>query len=416
MPNAIMAREQYILQQIQLAHVRRMLARLVKIVAGVALSGIAAVCLLLLTMWWEHTTTVTLPIPTGTFAVGRTLVAWKNPASSQELAVWIWYPAARSDQPTTEYLPPAWRDAVRVQLGTFMRSFFKRDPAVVRTHSHADTPIASEHRTYPVILLRPGGSALTADFTTLAEDLASHGYLVVGFDAPARSFVFVGSDGRVIGRAPGNSVENANGNLADPIVGRLLALWLSDATAVIDQLHRMNDASNGTFAGRLDFARLGAVGHSFGGAQALQFCHDDTRCRAAIDLDGIPFGSVVADGLSKPAMFLLSDHSREMSDPESHKVLAMIQAIYERLPKPRIYKTIRTANHFSFGDQILLNSRTAVALLRFTGFGRLDARRGLGISNDYVRTFFDVTLNGASPSTLEHLSERYSEVIGSAEP
>src|SRR5438445_2367707 len=86
------------------------------------------------------------------------------------------------------------------------------------------------------------------------------------------------------------------------------------------------------FAGRFDLARLGAVGHSFGGARALHFCHDDTRCRAAIDLDGIPFGSVVADGLSKPAMFLLSDHSREMSDPESHKVLAMIQAIYDRLP------------------------------------------------------------------------------------
>ena len=71
--------------------------------------------------------------------------------------------------------------------------------------------------------------------------------------------------------------------------------------------------------------RLGAVGHSFGGAQALQFCHDDARCRAAIDLDGIPFGSVVADGLFKPAMFLLSDHDREMSNPDSHKVVAMIQ-------------------------------------------------------------------------------------------
>jgi predicted dienelactone hydrolase len=391
-------------------------AQLIKIVAGVVLSGIAALCLLLCTMWWEHTTPVSLPQPTGTLGVGRSWMTWNNPASGQELAVWMWYPAAQSDQPTSEYLPIAWQEALRAHQGTFMRSFFKRHPAVVSTHSHVNAPMPAERRRYPVVLLRPGGSALTSDFTALAEDLASHGYVVVGFDAPARSFVFVGSDGHVIGRAPGNSVENANGNLDDPVVGRLLALWVSDAKAVVDELQRLNDASSGPLQGRLDFGRLGAVGHSFGGAQALQFCHDDPRCGAAIDLDGIPFGSVVVDGLPKPAMFLLSDHSREMADPESHKVLAMIQGIYDRLPHPRIYETIRTANHFSFGDQMLLNSPIAVALLRFTGFGRLEPRRGLGIANDYVRTFFDVTLNGAPSSTLQHLSERYPEAIGLVEP
>src|SRR3954468_6997743 len=122
----------------------------------------------------------------------------------------------------------------------------------------------------------------------------------------------------------------------------------------------LNEDPRSPFTRRMDLGRLGAVGHSFGGAQALQFCHDDSRCRAAVDLDGIPFGSVVTDGLSKPAMLLLSDHSREMSDPESRHVLAMMESIYDRLEKPRIYATVRTANHFSFGDQVLLNSQTAV--------------------------------------------------------
>ena len=139
--------------------------------------------------------------------------------------------------------------------------------------------------------------------------------------------MFVEADGRVIGRAPANNVENANSNLDDPVVGRLLAMWLTDMKAVVDQLQQLNEGPSGMFAGRLDLSRLGTVGHSFGGAQALQFCHDDVRCRAAIDLDGIPFGRVVTDGLTKPAMFLLSDH-REMKDPESPKVLAIIQRIY----------------------------------------------------------------------------------------
>jgi dienelactone hydrolase len=389
---------------------RRALVLLVKVAGGLVVCGIAAVCLLLFLMWREHTTAVTLPLPTGSFAVGRTQFALKNSDTEEELAVWIWYPAERRQQPADDYLPPRWRQALRDKQGTFMRSFFKRDPLVVRMHSQADAPIESEHQQYPVVLLRPGGSALTADFTTLAEDLASHGYVVVGFDAPARSFVFVESDGRVIGRAPANNVENANGNLADPVVGRLLMMWLTDMKAVVDQLQRLNEAPSGMFAGHFDLARLGAVGHSFGGAQALQFCHDDSRCHAAIDLDGIPFGSVVTDGLAKPAMFLLSDHSREMEDPESHKVLRMIQNIYSRLPEPRLYATIRRANHFSFSDQILLNSQTGVALLRLTGFPSLDGNRGLSISNEYVRTFFDVTLKGAPATALKRLSERHPEV------
>lgn len=390
----------------------RMLVRFVKFAAAVVLCGIAAVCLLLLTMWREHTTAVSLPSPTGSFAIGRTLMAWTSPASHEQLALWIWYPAATAHQPAAEYLPARWRQAVREHQGLFMRAFFKRDPAVVRTNSHTGAPMATEPRTFPVVLLRPGGSALTADFTVLAEGLASHGYVVVGFDAPARSFVFVDSAGRVIGREPANNVENANGNLADPGVGRLLAMWVADARAVIDRLQQLNDDSGGTFAGRLDVTRLGAVGHSFGGATALQFCHEDARCRVAIDLDGIPFGSVVADGLAKPAMFLLSDHSRELSDPESHTVLERIESIHARLPTPRVYATIRTASHFSFGDQILLNSPIALRLLRLAGFGSLDPMHGLRISADYVRTFFDVTLQVPARPALKRLFDSYPEVVG----
>ena len=82
--------------------------------------------------------------------------------------------------------------------------------------------------------------------------------------------------------------------------------------------------------------RLGMFGHSFGGATALQFCHDDPRCKAGIDIDGAPYGSVVQEGLKQPFMFILSDHSRELSDPANRHVLAHIQSIYDRLPNGRL--------------------------------------------------------------------------------
>jgi hypothetical protein len=400
---------------------RRAFARFVKVVAAVGAAVLAFVAVLLLVMWREHNTAITLPAPTGPFAVGRATYAWTNMAEADELApspdskrqvlVWVWYPAAPSPQdPPAEYLPSPWRTALARRQGVFMGSFFKRDPALVHTHSLSGAMVSPAKRAYPVVLLRAGGSALTTDFTTLAEDLSSHGFFVVGFDAPYRSFVVVLPDGQVVGRSPAANVENANGNLADPVLNKLLAMWTSDTKFVVGQLQRLNDGPSGRFAGRMDLQSLGMFGHSFGGAAALEFCRQDSRCKAALDMDGIPFGRVVSDGLGKPGMFLLSDHRRETADPESRQVLAEIKSIYDRLPDGRLYAGIRRANHFSFSDQILLNSQAALGLLRLAGFGGLDGRRGLAISADYVRTFFDVSLNGMPHASLRNLVRKYPEV------
>src|SRR5215470_1945332 len=121
---------------------RRVLVFVAKVTAGLVAAGIAAICLLLLAMWWEHRTAVDLTAPRGSFALGRTAFVWKTPTTREDLAVWIWYPAERGHRPTADYLPAIWRQAARAHQGAFMRSFFKRDPAVVRTHSESNAPMA----------------------------------------------------------------------------------------------------------------------------------------------------------------------------------------------------------------------------------------------------------------------------------
>lgn len=406
-------------EQTTIRHAVRVFLKILVRILVIVMTGISA---LLLIMWREHDTVITLPAPTGSFKVGRVTFAWVDdtsadpsaevPATQRQVLVWMWYPATPpANETTAEYLPSAWRAALASRQGRFMRSFFKRDPSVVRTHSFSSAPVSRELSQYPVVLLRAGGSALTTDFTTLAEDLASHGYFVVGFDAPYRSFVVVLPDGRAVPARPQYNVENANGNLADPVIGKLLAMWSSDAKFVVDRLQRLNQETASEFKGRMALDRLGIFGHSFGGATALEFCHDDSRCRAAADLDGIPFGSVVREGLTKPCMFILSDHSREMSDPSSHQVLEEIESIYNRLPDGRLYAVIHNANHFSFSDQILLNSQVAIHLLQHARrFGSLEGRRGLAISADYVHTFFDLYLKDAPAASLTGLVTRYPEV------
>jgi pimeloyl-ACP methyl ester carboxylesterase len=151
-------------------------------------------------------------------------------------------------------------------------------------------------------------------------------------------------------------------------------------------------------------------GHSFGGAQTLQFCHDDPRCKAGIDIDGAPYGSVVQEGLKQPVLFLLSDHSRDTADPASEQILANFQSIHDRLPGGRRYVTIRGANHFSFSDQMLVKSQYVIGLMRLLGVSRLEGRRGLAITSEYVHAFFDVYLKDAPADLLKKPSQLYPEV------
>jgi pimeloyl-ACP methyl ester carboxylesterase len=396
--------------------------RLIKGLAALAVFAVLGLAMLLALLWREHKTEITLPAPTGHFAVGRTTYTWVNNTQMDELApssgakrevlVWIWYPsAAATSAAPVEYLPAPWRLALAQHSGVLMSQFFTRDLSLVRAHSTSDPEVSSEQRPYPVVIMRAGGGALTTDFTTLAEDLASHGYIVVGFDAPYRTFVVVLPDNRIVIRPATNDPENLQADQANRLINRLLSMWTSDTKFVVSQLEQLNAADpSGKFTGRLDMQRLGMFGHSFGGATALQFCHDDPQCKAGIDMDGAPYGSVVQDGLKQPFMFILGDHSHDLPDSASGQIHANFQSIYDRLPNGRLFITIRGANHFSFSDQMLLKSHYVIRLLCMFGFGGLDGRRGLTITADYVRTFFDVYLKEAPVALLNNPSQLYPEV------
>jgi predicted dienelactone hydrolase len=396
--------------------------RLLKRLALLALLAVVGIALLLALLWRDHNTRITLPQPTGHFPVGRTTYTWINngqtdelapsPGANREVAVWLWYPSAPATSAVpAEYLPGAWCSALAQHSGVVMSQLFTRDLSLVQAHSASDPDVSSEQHSYPVVILRAGGAALTTDFTTLAEDLASHGYFVVGFDAPYRTFVFVRQDNSVVTRPAANDPEDLSPNEANRLINRLLPMWTTDTTFVVNQLERLNAADpSRKFTGRLDLQRLGMFGHSFGGATALQFCHDDPRCKAGIDIDGAPYGSVVQEGLKQPFMFLLSDHTRDITDPSSKQILANFQSIYDHLPKGRLFLTIRGANHFSFSDQMLQKNQLLIRLLRLFGFGRLEGRRGLAITTDYVHSFFDVYLKDAPAASLNKPAQLYPEV------
>jgi predicted dienelactone hydrolase len=182
---------------------------------------------------------------------------------------------------------------------------------------------------------------------------------------------------------------------------------------VLDRLEQLNasDAS-GKFTGRLDMTRVGVFGHSFGGATAAQFCSQDSRCKAGIDVDGSLHGSVIQTGIPKPFLFLLSDHGDFSSDAEVRRIQADIQSVYDRLPaEGRLRIAIRGANHFTFSDDgALLKSQILRGVLRVFGMLGIDGRRQLAVTAYCVRSFFDVYLKGASLPPPRISSPLYPEI------
>ena len=375
----------------------------------------------LIFLWFEHNTSITLPAPTGPFAVGRTTFAWVDstridsmaPVSNQKraLIVWIWYPATPGQtSKMSEYLPSPWRTALEKSSGALMSKFFTRDLSKVYTHSTDNTGVSPKEKSYPVVIMRSGIGALATDYTTLATDLASHGYIVVGADAPYSTNVVVFPDGRVVERTvagnPGDN-ESLSFNQKNLLLNNLIKTWTADTRFILNKLEQLNiyDPA-GKFNNRLNLNEVGIFGHSFGGATATQFCHDDKRCKAGIDVDGQPFGTVVKEGLHQPFLFILSDHSKEQGVKE---ILSKIHSIYDHLPaNDRFWISINGARHFNFSDQALLKDSHMTRL--FGAIGPIDEHRGLAITAECIKSFFDVYLKNSPKTVLKKQLSHYPEV------
>lgn len=394
---------------------RSLARRILRVFAVLTMSGILGVAVLLGALWLEHRADITLPTPTGPFAVGRAIYDWTDEktldtlapvgGTKRELLVWIWYPAeaGRAAAPD-DYLPAQVRAPARPASGPpifriLSRVFglLTRDLSKVHGHSLRNADVSSQQRSYPVVIMRAGASLEVWNYSTLAEDLASHGYVVVGIDAPYRTGVVVFPDGRVIERRQENNPELFSGEELTILASKLLAAWTGDISFALDRLAQLN-AEPGKFAGRLDMTRVGAFGHSFGGAQAAQFCSQDSRCKAGIDIDGSLHGSVIQTGIHKPFMFLGSERGDFSSDAEVRQILADIQSVYDRLPPDgRLHISIRGANHFTFTDDgALLKSHIMRGLLRVFGKLGIDGRRQLAVTAYCVQSFFDAYLKGAN--------------------
>jgi dienelactone hydrolase len=336
-----------------------------------------------------------LPVPTGPSPVGTTSLylkddsrpdPWATGRDSRELMVSVWYPAMPSDGQRAQYMTSAeselqltTRNITNVAPGTL---------STVLTNAVSDATPAERDHILPVIVLSPGFTNARSVLTALAEDLASHDYIVAGIDHTYESFATAFPDGRVAtclarrGRRPG-----------DRFWEKLVAGRVVDVCFVLDEL---------TGAWPIDPSRVGMAGHSIGGASAIAAMLADSRIRAGIDMDGTLPTPVPDQGLSRPFLFL---GKQSNYTPGGEGSVTTWERDWEHLTGWKRWLVVAGAMHASFTDLGLLADQVGVV----TG-AEIPGARSLDITRAYVRAFFDQHLRDEPQPLLDGPSPRFPEV------
>jgi len=204
---------------------------------------------------------ILLPSPTGPYRVGRATFHAIDPARDEpftldsadhrEVLFHLWYPAGAEGGAPAAFVRPVPQDTV---FQRYYRYVGVEKLARVRVHAFAEAPLAEAVRRYPVILFSHGLGALAAMYTTFLENLASHGFIVVGVDHPFFSTAFQMPDGRTVRNLSRQAFRQRDviAQAADLAGDKFhMAIWLILASCLFDLLD-----------GRL--ARLGGNESPFG--------------------------------------------------------------------------------------------------------------------------------------------------------
>jgi predicted dienelactone hydrolase len=249
-----------------------------------------------------------LPRPAGQHPVGSEIFHWTDPQRAEVLTVdpWdrrevvaqAWYPTDVSEGQRVPYFEAQDRLPAMIDL---YPSWFFNDFRQVDTHAIMSPVLSAERAVWPVLLFSPGWGASREDYTGLCVDLASRGYVVVALSHPYESAVSVLASGQVVGTSGNASQFGAS--MAD-----MSDIRAADSSFVLDQLidlARIEPTS--PLVGHLDVQHVGMIGHSLGGATAVQVISSDARFQVGVNIDGTLSDSLAAARLDRPFLWLQSD-------------------------------------------------------------------------------------------------------------
>lgn len=308
-------------------------------------------------------------------------------AGERSLTVEAWYPADPSAQaaaqqgaPLGEFVAPGPdQDALKgllTQLGEAGTIGTR-----LNTRSARDAPPAAG--SFPVIVFSHCHNCVRFSAFTIAEHLASHGFVVV---APDHA---------------GNTLFDKLAGESAQVEESFLQVRAADLKAVLDAVLDPDDpAVPEAIRGRLDPAQVGAMGHSYGAGAVGRLAQEDDRVRAALPI-AAPVQNPVFPGTSlaeiaEPQLFVLLTEDNSIQQFGND----LIESNFAEAMAPAYLVRLRDAGHWGVTDICGLDPDLAAGCgpgVRQTDgsdFVYLDPEKARAIVAAYAAAFFDRHLRG----------------------
>lgn len=334
-----------------------------------------------------QTTVTVLPPPSGELGVGTVVWHWADPGRPDELTpdpgdvrevvAQLWYPTDTQAAETTNVYAPLDRRAL---------------PSGVSGWSQPSAPFSSQVEKAPVILICPGSRLSRFFYTTIAEDLASHGYAVLAVDSPHYTHVAY-PDGRVIPGTllPPPDIRGGPYELIDQFWELAGTLGAGDILLALDNLKEINkDDPARRLSGKLEMKHMGAFGHSIGARTCGGALAAHNKFVAFAAFEGAVPRAVRQEGMDQVVLLFLGPF---LPQPIRNTVLGVI-------PNRRndVYHLLL--------DGFLHNNINDMAIIDPVNFpSRIDPVYGVEVTREVLRTFFDefVKETGTGTSSLGQL-------------
>jgi predicted dienelactone hydrolase len=348
-----------------------------------------------------------LPQPSGPHRVGSEIFRWTdtrraetltpNTSDKRQVIVQAWYPTdARKGRAVPYFEAQKRLPATIAGLPSWMYRSFGN----VNTHAVESAPVSRSQGLWPVLFLSPGLSVPREQYTALSVDLASRGYVVIAMSSPYESSVAELAGGRVVGQTVHPDVM---GPPPHPDVQRLIDIRTADSRFVLDKLDKLATVDPASpLVGHLDLRHVGFVGHSIGGATAVQTLAADPRFKVGVDLDGKLFGAERTARLQQPFLWIQSDGSQTAEYRQG------LDSFIAGLHGGGDVLTVRHSVHMSFTDSPAYMTAPG---RKFLGGGTPSAALMTSAVSDAVTAFVGPVLGVRGGQDLDAALNRHPALV-----
>lgn len=352
-----------------------------------------------------------LPEPGGPYKIGTKIYQWtdssrvewftdEDPNDLRKLMVQIWYPS----NPEKGHVTPAYMDHMDLRRDPLAGAggfpgFLIDHLGLTKSNSKLDASVDFSNAPYPVVILSHGITGMRQLHTVLIEYLVSRGFVVA---APSHSYdcnftIF-----------PDGSVADYRSDLtghpdSTRVRRKQLNTRAADVRFILDRLEKMN-RSLGFFHALLDLEKVAVVGHSYGGATAIQASFMDSRFKVCVALDSwmnpVP-DEIIAGGINQP--FLHLSRPRWDDYPNSP---TRLDSFFTSGGSDKYSYIIKGTEHMDFTDIPILTPLSSLVL----DTGSIQPKRITTLVNEFVTAFLDEYLIG-SEKQFESAVANYPEAI-----